>query len=94
MKRKVLLDSYALLAYLKKENSYLKVKEVLTKSDSIVIMNELNMGEVYYIIARYRSIEQADYFIEMILPGLPIKVLSNNFDLIIKASRFKAHYTM
>ncbi len=94
MKKKVLLDSYALLAYLKKENSYHKVKEALTDSDSIVIMNELNIGEVYYIIARYRGMEQADYFIEVILPGLPIKVLSCNFDLVIRASRLKAHYAM
>jgi predicted nucleic acid-binding protein len=57
-------------------------------------MNELNIGEVYYIIARYRGMEQADFFIEMILPGLPIKVLSVNFDLIVRASRLKAHYAM
>ena len=53
------------------------VKETLTKSDYIVIMNALNMGEVYPIVARHRGVEQADYFVEDI-PHLPIKVLSGN----------------
>lgn len=94
MKKKVLFDSYALLAYLKKEDSYDSVKKILARTDCMVIMNELNIGEVYYIIARHRGIEQADYFTDMVLPGLPIKVLSNNFDLILKASKLKAHYAM
>ncbi|MCL4478659.1 MAG: hypothetical protein M1381_06100 [Deltaproteobacteria bacterium] len=54
------------------------VKETLTKSDYIIIMNDLNMGEVYPIVARHRGIEQADHFVEDILQCLPIKVLSGN----------------
>ncbi|MCL0071134.1 PIN domain-containing protein [Thermodesulfovibrionales bacterium] len=91
MKRKILLDSYALLAYLKKEDNYRKVLELLNSApdDSSIIINEINVGESYYIIARERGIKQADYFIETILPNLPIDIRSNSFDQIIDASRIK-----
>ncbi|MCL0038252.1 type II toxin-antitoxin system VapC family toxin [Thermodesulfovibrionales bacterium] len=94
MKRKILLDSYALLAYLKKEDNYRKVLELLNSApdDSSIIINEINVGESYYIIARERGIKQADYFIETILPNLPIDIRSNSFDQIIDASRIKVDH--
>ena len=55
-------------------------------------MNELNAGETYYIIARLRGEEQAGHFLEVILPTLPIKILSNDFRRVIEASRLKAGY--
>ncbi|BCB96665.1 twitching motility protein PilT [Dissulfurispira thermophila] len=94
MKRKILLDSYALLAYLKKEDNYKKVMELLNlaPNDCFIIMNEINVGESYYIIARERGIKQADYFIETILPNLPIDIISNSFNQIIDASKIKADH--
>ncbi|MCL0036823.1 type II toxin-antitoxin system VapC family toxin [Thermodesulfovibrionales bacterium] len=94
MKRKILLDSYALLAYLKKEDNYRKVLELLNSApdDSSIIINAINVGESYYIIARERGIKQADYFIETILPNLPIDIRSNSFDQIIDASRIKVDH--
>ncbi|MCL0096343.1 type II toxin-antitoxin system VapC family toxin [Thermodesulfovibrionales bacterium] len=89
-----MLDSYALLAYLKKEDNYRKVLELLNSApdDSSIIINEINVGESYYIIARERGIKQADYFIETILPNLPIDIRSNSFDQIIDASRIKVDH--
>ncbi len=94
MKTKRLLDSFALLAYLKKEEGYGRVLKLLstTKGDGSVIMNEMNVGESYYIIARERGYEEADYFKNTILPNLPIKIISNSFEHIIEASRLKARY--
>lgn len=94
MRKKILLDSHALLAYLKRENNYQKVKDVLSSSGDAVMMNELNVGETYYILERERGREQADYFMEVILKGLPIKLLSNDFERVINASRLKAKYPM
>ncbi len=54
MKIKRLLDSYALLAYLNKEDGFEKVRDVLAnaqKSSLPVLMNELNVGETYYILS-------------------------------------------
>lgn len=58
MKRKRLLDSYALLAYLNKENGFEKVRNVLAnaqKSSLPVLMNELNVGETYYLKVKRNS---------------------------------------
>ena len=57
-------------------------------------MNEINIGEVYYIIARERAFNNADYLIEIILPSLPIEIISNSFVQIIDAAKLKAHYPL
>lgn len=92
MRKKRLLDSFAIMAYLKKEDNYQKVAELLYSGpkDCSIIMNEMNVGESYYIIARERGVPQADYFIETILPNLPIKTIPALFDCIIEASKIKA----
>ncbi len=94
MKRKVLLDSFAILAYLKKEDNYRKVLELLKSAPEgcSILMNEINVGESYYIVARERGVKQADYFIETILPNLPIDIISNSFSQIIDASRIKVEH--
>ena len=93
MKRKRLLDSYALLAYLNKEDGFEKVRNVLAnaqKSSLPVLMNELNVGETYYILYRNRGHEQAEYFLDTVLAGLPISMISNDFNAVISASNIKA----
>lgn len=93
MKRKKLLDSYALLAYLNKEDGFEKVRNVLAnaqKSNLPVLMNELNVGETYYILYRKRGHEQAEYFLDTILAGLPISMISNDFNAVISASKINA----
>lgn len=94
MKKKRLLDSFAMLSYLKKEDDYQRVVELLSSApkDYSLIMNEMNIGESYYIIARERGASQADYFIETILPNLPIQTITVSFDCIIEASKIKALY--
>lgn len=96
MKKKRLLDSFAMLAYLKKEDNYHRVVELLSSAskDYSIIMNEMNIGESYYIIARERDVPQADYFIETILPTLPIQTIPASFDCIIEASRIKAGHSI
>jgi len=94
MKKKRLLDSFAILAYLKKENNYLRVKELLSTPDTPVLMNDINVGETYYILAKNRGREQADIFLTVVLPSLPIVVRSNLFEHVIEASRIKANHTL
>ncbi len=96
MKKKRLLDSFAILAYLKKENNYQKVVKVLSShpGGGSVIMNEINVGECYYIIARERGCEEADYFINTVLTNLPVEVRPNSLKHIIEASRIKAKYPL
>ena len=97
MKRKRLLDSYALLAYLNKEAGFEKVRNVLAdaqKSNHPVLMNELNVGETYYILYRKRGQEQAEYFLDTVLAGLPIYMVSNDFNAVVSASKIKARHAL
>lgn len=95
MKKKRLIDSYAMMAYLKKENGCEMVVEMLSdQKGNSLIMNEINVGESYYIIARARGVKEADYFVETILPNLPIRLISNTFDDIIEAAKLKAAHPM
>jgi predicted nucleic acid-binding protein len=97
VKRKRLLDSFALLAYLNKEANFERVKQILLvaqKSGGFVLMNEINVGETYYILFRKRGAQQAEYFLDTILPGLPITLVSNNFQSVIEAARIKAEYPL
>jgi ribonuclease VapC len=92
-----LLDSYALLAYLNKETGFEKVRNALAdaqKSNLPVLMNELNVGETYYILYRKRGHDQAEYFLDTVLAGLPILMISNDFDAVISASKIKARHAL
>lgn len=97
MNRKRLLDSFALLAYLNKEANFERVKQILAqaqKSGAFVLMNEINIGETYYILFRKRGAKQAEFFIDTILPGLPIAPVSNTFESVLEAARIKAEYPL
>jgi uncharacterized protein len=97
VKRKILLDSFALLAYLNREAGFEKVLNVLKAGNGLgmpVLMNDVNVGETYYILSRKRGPEKADYFLHAILPGLPIDVISNSFEDVMEAARIKARYPL
>lgn len=94
MKRKKVLDSYALLAYLKKEEKYEMVKELLAARDLVLVMNEINVGECFYILARFRGVENAELFLERVLPNLPIVQKGNTFEDVIGAARIKANHSL
>jgi ribonuclease VapC len=97
VKRKRLLDSYALLAYLNKEDGFEKVCTVLAyaqKSTLTVLMNELNVAETYYILYRKRGHERAEYFMETVLAGLPISMIPNDFNAVISAAKIKAGHAL
>jgi predicted nucleic acid-binding protein len=64
------------------------------KSGLPVLMNELNVGETYYILCRKRGYGQAEYFIDTVLAGLPISMISNDFNAVISASKIKDQYAL
>jgi len=97
LKQKRLLDSYALLAYLNKEKNFQKVQKALSdaqRSGRHVLMNEINIGETYYILYRKRSQEKAEFFLDTVLAGLPILVLPNDFKDVMNAARLKAEHPL
>ena len=97
MKQKRLLDSFALLAYLNKERNFQKVQKILSeahRSGRPVLMNEINVGETFYILYRKRNREDAEFFLDTVLPALPIRVLPNSFEDVISAARLKAEHPL
>ncbi|NWF56095.1 MAG: type II toxin-antitoxin system VapC family toxin [Syntrophaceae bacterium] len=94
MSGKRVLDSYALLAYLKKEDRYEKVKNLLGSKGAVVLMNEINLGECFYILARERGMDQADYFLHTILPNLPLVKRANTFEEVVEAAKIKAGHAL
>ena len=94
MKKKKIFDSFALLAYLKMESNYEKVKNILTSHDTMTFMNDINLGETFYILARERGMEKAEYFINHILPNLPITHVANTFQDVLEAAKIKATYSL
>ncbi len=89
-----MLDSFALLAYLKKEKGCEKVKALLSSEDVLLLINDINLGEIFYILARERGIEKAEYFINTILPSLFITHISNTFTDVLEAAKIKAKYSI
>ena len=95
MKKKLLLDSFAILAFLNKEAGFEKVKEIMKREQDLqktVLINEINVGETYYILYRRRGKEQAEYFLKDILPSLPVFIVSNSFESVMEAAEIKAQF--
>ncbi len=93
MKKEKVLDSFALLAYLKMEGKYKKVKDLLA-SDKILFMNDINVGEAFYVLAKERGVENAEYFVNTVLPNLPIEVVPNALQDVLEAARIKATHSI
>jgi predicted nucleic acid-binding protein len=88
------LDSYAILAFLKQELHFEIVKDLLrssSKGRDILLMNQINAGEVYYQIAKQDLLEDVGRFWNQFLQ-LPILFVANDFDLVLEAAKLKARF--
>lgn len=94
--RRRLLDSYAILALLNDEAGAEAVAEHLRAAidtDAPLLVNEINLGEVYYIVARHRSMEAAERVLDH-LETLPLEVVGNDLDDVLDAARIKATHAL
>jgi predicted nucleic acid-binding protein len=88
------LDSFALLAYLGREPGYEAVRALLRDAEASnrpALINEINVGEVYYRTAKDRSTAKADACLS-VLETLPIRIVGNTFAQVLDAARLKARY--
>jgi ribonuclease VapC len=82
---------------LNKETGFAEVREALSVaqvSDGSVLMNEINVGETYYILHRQRGVQEAEYFLDTVLVGLPILLVQNDLQDVIDAARIKIDYPL
>jgi ribonuclease VapC len=85
-------DSWTLLAWLCDEAPAAHVAEILRQADTgeiQVLMSWINVGEVYYMVARKQNAKVAEEFLER-APSLPIRLVMPDEDAIISAARLKA----
>ena len=82
------------MTLLNQEPGYEKVKSLLneaSKSQGHILMNEVSLGEVYYSIAKGRSLADAERILPELL-RLPIEFIPASLNLIISAAKIKARY--
>jgi len=86
------IDSWALLAWLRAEPPAAHVNTVLQQADAgelQLLMSWINVGEVYYMLVRKHDPTLAEEFLAR-LPSLPIRLMVPNEEDIIAAARLKA----
>jgi len=96
VKKPRVLDSFALIVFLNRESGFEKVRALLRDakaSDEPLLMNEINIGEVYYLTAKERSLAMADEFLHR-LETLPIRACSNTFPQLLDAARLRAKFPL
>jgi len=87
------LDSYALMAFFEDEPGADLVRELILKAEENrinLLMSVVNLGEVWYSIARTNSPQVADQYIGE-LRGMAIEIIDADWQLTRQASAFKVN---
>ena len=88
-----ILDSYALMAFFEDEPGADFVRGLIQKaveSDTNLLMSVVNLGEVWYSIARTNSPEVADQYVHEI-KGMGIEIVDIDWTLTRQAAAFKVN---
>lgn len=96
MRKKSVLDSFAILAWLQNESGADRVEALLTQAQrrkTSLLLNVINLGEVYYRLARQHGHPLAHTIIRQ-LETVPIQLYPCDHDLAIEATKIKADYPM
>ena len=90
-----ILDAWAVVAWIEKENGHLRVNELLEKGRSKAVnlsMSIVNFGEVFYRTAKRHGIEEAKR-VEATLRLLPMRIISPLEEkLVMRAAYIKAQF--
>ena len=92
----LVLDSWSVIAYLEDEPSGQQIADLIASAHEEAIpvfMCVVNAGEVWYIIAREISEDDANLSIKE-LRDLRIQFVDVDWELTQEAARFKAHHKM
>lgn len=92
----IVLDSWAVMAYLEDEPSAEQIADIIAdahESNTPLLMTVVNLGEVWYIIARETSETEAERSIAE-LQGLGVKIIDVDWKLTRETAYFKSRYRM
>ncbi len=87
------LDAYALMAFFEDEPGADHVRDLILKAEEgsvKLLMSVVNLGEVWYSIARSTSPEKADTYVQEI-EGMAIEIVDADWGLTRQASVFKVN---
>jgi len=94
----VVLDSWAVLAWLQREAGGRRVRRALERagrSAQPLLLSIINAGEIYYLLARAGGTERADEFItDLRRHRLPIRLAPATATRVWQAARLKARYAI
>lgn len=96
MKQNIVLDSYALLAYLEDEKGAVEVETILSQSEAgkkRALMTTVNLGEVYYSLIRSKGKSTAKKTMTVI-DQLPVEMVDADRELALAAAELKAQHTI
>ena len=96
MRKRGLLDSFAILAWVQNEPGADRIEALLTQAQrrkTFLLLNVINLGEVYYRLARQHGHPLAQEVIWQ-LEALPIQFYPCDQDLALEAAKIKADYPM
>jgi predicted nucleic acid-binding protein len=91
------LDSWAVMAWIEGEQparrSVDRLVAAAERGEVELMMSLINVGEVYYVLAKRRGVEEAEAFLSD-LAALPIRTLVPNDALILDAARLKGRFAI
>lgn len=91
MPKQVVLDSFALMSFFQNEKGADAVREMILDSvDGKIELSicTVNLGEVWYAVARKISIERADALLNEI-QNMPIEIVDADWELTRQAAEYK-----
>jgi uncharacterized protein len=92
----IVLDSWSVLAFIGGESKGKEAMELLAgvvENGGLIIMSVVNVGEVWYTVARRVSVEAADEDVESLLK-LGVHFINADWGLTRIAAAFKSRYRM
>jgi len=92
----LILDSYALMAYLAAEPGQERIKNLLLaahESQCVLYLCMINFGEILYMTERRRGLVMAQS-VQALVDSLPIEILDVSRNLVLEAAHIKAHYVI
>ncbi|MCO5191230.1 MAG: type II toxin-antitoxin system VapC family toxin [Anaerolineae bacterium] len=88
----VVLDAWAIIALLEEEEpAATDVRHLLQERQTTIYLSAINLGEIYYTVARRRGIRAADK-VRQLIDQLPLEVLTPDMPRIIAAARLKSQH--
>lgn len=94
--KKIVFDSFALIALFRQEKGYELVRDLLVKmanDESEGYITAVNVGEIYYMISRKSNTKNAGTAIAAV-KQMPITIVEPDLKMCLDAAAIKAKYSL